>query len=65
MTIESMIENLSLQEKLTAMELIWRDPLRVHFRAGWSRDRTSQENRAPYRRQRSLPAMRNGGDGWL
>jgi hypothetical protein len=25
MTIETMIESLSLQEKLTAMELIWRD----------------------------------------
>lgn len=25
MTLETMIENLSLQEKITAMELIWRD----------------------------------------
>ena len=25
MTIETMIESLSLQEKMTAMELIWRD----------------------------------------
>ncbi len=25
MTLETMIENLSLQEKMTAMELIWRD----------------------------------------
>ena len=25
MTLESMIENLSLQEKMTALELIWRD----------------------------------------